>query len=394
MARSVRVDDRGSLGGAALVLALGACAEPGGRPGSAWDETTSATADPDDDGGTAGPLPGTGTDALDDDGAPNPDDTAGLDDDGDESSGGFDCTPWTTTWIGAPCMQDGDCAYEGGTCLREDEGFPCGTCSQPCDMLCPDLEGVPETFCIDGGDVGVEATGHCLSKCAPDLLGGDGCRDGYDCAALPRYMDAGTTAGVCVPQGMWDPMSACQQELLDRGVAFVPTTHEIDHPEGHPELDCIIIDPVLLYSPVLGVALTDGNGDMNPVLVACETAVRIADTAEIAAQMEPLGATEIIHYGTYNCRVIAGTSTLSNHAEGRAIDLGGFVAEDGTLYSVYSHWEDGVANPTTTAGQWLRGFTDTLWAMMTWNIILTPEYNADHDDHFHVDLTPGSSFYE
>jgi hypothetical protein len=31
---------------------------------------------------------------------------------------------------------------------------------------------------------------------------------------------------------------------------------------------------------------------------------------------------------------------------------------------------------------------------MTWNIILTPEYNADHDDHFHVDLTPGGMFYE
>ena len=25
-----------------------------------------------------------------------------------------------------------------------------------------------------------------------------------------------------------------------------------------------------------------------------------------------------------------------------------------------------------------------------WNIVLTPNYNADHRNHFHVDLTPGA----
>jgi hypothetical protein len=29
-----------------------------------------------------------------------------------------------------------------------------------------------------------------------------------------------------------------------------------------------------------------------------------------------------------------------------------------------------------------------------WNIVLTPNYNADHRNHFHVDLTPGSDFIE
>ena len=27
------------------------------------------------------------------------------------------------------------------------------------------------------------------------------------------------------------------------------------------------------------------------------------------------------------------------------------------------------------------------------NIVLTPNYNAAHDNHFHVDLTPGSDFH-
>jgi hypothetical protein len=27
----------------------------------------------------------------------------------------------------------------------------------------------------------------------------------------------------------------------------------------------------------------------------------------------------------------------------------------------------------------------------TWNIVLTPNYNADHRNHFHVDLTDGAN---
>lgn len=385
----------GGKGNGLVVLALlGACGSPGGDE-QAWEP----------DGSGSGPFPETTgggtlspeTSTVGDTGSADASTDPSLDGGASESTTGgpgFDCTPWTTTWIGAPCMQDADCGYDGGVCLRDDEGFPCGTCSQACDMLCPDLDGAPETFCVDGTDVGIDPTGWCLSKCDPELLPGNGCRDGYECAALPRYMDSGTTAGVCVPEGFWEPMTECQQTLVDRGVAFVPTTHELDHPDGHPELDCVIIDPILLYSPVLGVDLRGGGGDTDPVLVACETAIAIADTAEIATQMQPVGAHEILHYGTYNCRVIAGTSTLSNHAEGRAIDLAGFSLDDGTELTVLADWEDGVDPMVTPEGQWLREFTDTLWETMTWNIILTPEYNADHDNHFHVDLTPGGMFYE
>jgi Extensin-like protein C-terminus len=387
-------------GPVAVIALLAGCGGDPSEAATAWE-----TASSEDDGGAdpSGGEPSTSAGetadtAVDDHGelgsTAAADDTVG---DGESSSssggGGYECTPWATQWIGGPCTGDAECSYDGGVCLREDEGFPCGTCSQPCDELCPDLDGAPETFCIDGADVGIAATGFCISQCDPGILGGNGCRDGYTCAALERYNDPGITTGVCVPQGMADPMTDCQQDLVDRGIAFVPTTHELDHPEGHPELDCVIIDPVLLYGPVEGVGLVDGNGDDNPVLVACETAIAIADTAVIAASKDP-ATIEIMHYGTYNCRVIAGTDSLSNHAEGRAIDLAAFTFAGGEQYSVYADWEDGVASPVTPAGQWLRSFTDELWDTSTWHIILTPEYNADHNDHFHVDLTPGDMFYE
>lgn len=376
------------------ILVLTACGGGDGTP-SAWDPaTTGVTDDPGETVGTDTPDETTSVDEETTDDDP-PSTTQSTSGDAEESTGApsYDCTPWATQWIGGPCTGDAQCNYDGGVCLLEEDGFPCGTCSQSCVDICPDVDSAPETFCIDGADVGIDSAGWCVSQCDPGILGGNGCRDGYSCAALSRYQDPGTSTGVCVPEGTNDPMSSCQEELVDRGVAFVPTTHELDHPEGHPELDCVIIDPVLLYGPIEGVTLVDGNESDEPVLVACETALAIADTLTIAATKTP-AATRMMHYGTYNCRVIAGTSTLSNHAEGRAIDIAAFMVEGGEEWSVYADWEDGVANPATQPGQWLRQLTDELWDTMTWHIILTPEYNADHDDHFHVDLTPGGEFYE
>lgn len=129
------------------------------------------------------------------------DDDGNADDESSSDEGGvpIDCTPaWPEAWIGSPCTSDADCSYDGGVCLREDDGFPCGTCSQACTSLCPDLEGTPVTYCIDGADVGLASAGQCVSQCDGALLGGEGCRDGYVCNALPRF-DGSDVASVCIP---------------------------------------------------------------------------------------------------------------------------------------------------------------------------------------------------
>ena len=185
----------------ALTLFGAGCADESARS-SAW-------ALEDTDGGDTGfddadgfdPEGGTDDGAVDGGDAPDPD--GGTDPDPDGGTGPappmYDCSPaWASTWIGSPCASDADCTYEGGTCLREDEGFACGTCSQPCTMLCPDLPGTPETFCVDGADVGLDAAGYCLSQCDPAIVPGNGCRDGYVCDFMSRY-DGSSVAEVCVP---------------------------------------------------------------------------------------------------------------------------------------------------------------------------------------------------
>ena len=369
------------------------------------DSKTTGAWVPGDESGDAGET-GIG-DGIDDDGLDDgvddgmddgPGTTTGIPDPDagdDESTGGadYDCTPaWDPQWIGSPCMDDTDCSYDGGYCLREDEGFPCGTCSLACDNLCPDQDGAPETFCIDGADVDIESAGYCLSKCDPGLLGDGGCRDGYNCAPLERYMEPGTVQGVCVPNEVdVDPMSSCQAQLLDAGAVFVPVDHIPDNPDGFPNLTCDIEDPVLIYPPIGAVDLRYYYDDVGaPVKMSCDAALSLVGSAAVAEQV---GAVEIIHVGTYVCKVIGNGPNISQHGLGNAIDISGLTLDDGTEIYILDDWEDFVENPVTMYGQILRSFADQIWMLGLWTVILTPESNADHDNHLHIDITPGGNTY-
>lgn len=92
--------------------------------------------------------------------------------------------------------------------------------------------------------------------------------------------------------------------------------------------------------------------------------------------------------------MIAGTDELSRHAYGDAIDLFGFGFSDGAFWSLVDDWEHDTTAFSTPAAQWLWDASHRWHDEHIWNIILTPNYNAAHDNHFHVDLTPGSDFYK
>lgn len=295
-------------------------------------------------------------------------------------------------FIGSPCARDEDCEYEGGRCLLD--GFPEGTCSAPCTQYCPDQDGHPTTFCAAGEDLPAAAAalgdGACLSRCDTALFpGGEGCRDGYGCVVQPRANEPETQTYVCLP-GRESQLSDCQRELIARGVGFEPTIQAPDSPEDEPGLVCEVAEAVRLISPMLGVELryVDGS-ETDRVLGACTLGHALADTIE---GLKDEGVETLYHYGTYNCRVISGTSTLSRHAYGDAIDITGFGFQDGTVWTLVDHWEHDTSAPVTEAGAWLY---ETAWGWhdaAIWSIILTPNYNAAHDDHFHVDLTPGSDY--
>jgi len=166
----------------------------------------------------------------------------------------------------------------------------------------------------------------------------------------------------------------------------------VDHPEDRPDIDCIIEDPVWILSPVFGVDLKYYDGSPTPrTLAACDLAHAVADTVEDVVDS---GVTSILHVGTYNCRMIGGTDSLSRHGYADAIDIYGFEFDEGHTWTLIDHWEHDTTTPTTDAGRFLYEAAYRWYEDWIWTIILTPNYNTAHDNHFHVDLTPGSHFIE
>ena len=86
------------------------------------------------------------------------------------------------------------------------------------------------------------------------------------------------------------------------------------------------------------------------------------------------------HFGSYNCRRLYGRDVgdWSEHATANAIDLSGFVLADGTRISVVRDW-DGEAKKAA----FLRDVRDG--ACNLFATVLSPDYNAAHRDHFHLD---------
>lgn len=84
------------------------------------------------------------------------------------------------------------------------------------------------------------------------------------------------------------------------------------------------------------------------------------------------------HLGSYNCRSIRGGSTPSEHSTGNAIDISAFVLSDGRRVSLVEHWD--VPDGRSAFLQAIRN-----GACDYFTTVLSPDYNAAHADHFHLD---------
>lgn len=88
----------------------------------------------------------------------------------------------------------------------------------------------------------------------------------------------------------------------------------------------------------------------------------------------------IEHLGAFSCRRMYGGSEgpWSEHATANAIDIAAFVLEDGRRISVLKDWD----GDDPEAG-FLRAVREG--ACGSFATVLSPDYNAAHKDHFHLD---------
>jgi hypothetical protein len=88
----------------------------------------------------------------------------------------------------------------------------------------------------------------------------------------------------------------------------------------------------------------------------------------------------IEHLGTFACRKMRNDrfDRMSEHATGNAIDVSAFVLADGRRITVLQGWKQGGSHAA-----FLRKVRDG--ACGPFGTVLSPDYNAAHADHFHLD---------
>lgn len=121
-------------------------------------------------------------------------------------------------------------------------------------------------------------------------------------------------------------------------------------------------------------------------LSSCRLAVAYAlfDTHQLQPAAQAVfgqKVTQVDHLGSFACRNIYNRSEgrLSQHATANALDIAGFRLADGRRISVLKDWKD-----EGDAGRFLRLVRDG--ACQQFNTVLSPEYNAAHRNHFHLDM--------
>jgi len=129
-----------------------------------------------------------------------------------------------------------------------------------------------------------------------------------------------------------------------------------------------------------GVTYTGGR-----VLLRCSALVRLLLWQRYVvepAAMRDLGQriAGIRELGTYSCRNInhAAAGRRTQHALANAIDIAAFRTEGGKMISVANDWHD-----TGPRGRFLHHVRDG--ACRFFGVVLSPDYNELHRDHFHLD---------
>lgn len=193
--------------------------------------------------------------------------------------------------------------------------------------------------------------------------------------------------------------NTCARELWRRGVPFA----YVDGARG-------VNAPIRLTGPIRGV---DFHGEPKSKratsafeILDCRLALALDDLARILAAH---GVIEATHMSMY--RPPGGVDANyprrkhpSQHGHGLAIDVGSFVLRDGTRLVIERDWHGAIGDRSCGADassprSWtpeaavLRSILCATVEARLFNVVLTPNHDAAHFNHFHLDVTQGVSWF-
>jgi hypothetical protein len=162
----------------------------------------------------------------------------------------------------------------------------------------------------------------------------------------------------------------------------------------------VLVEPHIDAAPIPDNPLKQGCGWTNSVRISsaggvragfdqatCQAAAALAlwlkhDVQPVAREMFGQHVVSIQTLGSYACRNIVGNplwkDIRSEHAVANALDVSAFTLAGGRRIAVAEHWRG-----TGAEGQFLRAVHGR--ACRYFHVVLGPDYNAAHHNHFHLD---------
>ncbi|MDB4953350.1 MAG: hypothetical protein JWO36_919 [Myxococcales bacterium] len=190
---------------------------------------------------------------------------------------------------------------------------------------------------------------------------------------------------------------ACEAELTTRKIAFTP------EPSPVPG----VLAPVRIEGPLHGVEF---RGDLaekaraeSPYEIAdCRLVLSLDDFAEI---LTTHGIVEVRHYSMYRppAKDWPADKLGTRHNGALALDAGRFIDKAGKVLDVTKDFngaidaktcgEGATPNPVTPEATELRAILCEAVDRRLFNVVLTPNYNKPHKNHFHLEITAGVKWF-
>lgn len=147
----------------------------------------------------------------------------------------------------------------------------------------------------------------------------------------------------------------------------------------------------------IGVELTGSLGGVavrarDRLVIDCSLAVSLAAAAPY---LRDLGVETLVIASAYSRRNVRGTNRPSKHSFGLAVDVPELVGATIGALSVSRDYEQGLGDdvdcvgaPATAAGQTLKIAQCQLVRSGLFFLVLSPDYDDAHHDHFHLEALP------
>jgi hypothetical protein len=95
----------------------------------------------------------------------------------------------------------------------------------------------------------------------------------------------------------------------------------------------------------------------------------------------------IQHMGTYNCREMANyPGWVSEHSYANAIDIRHFELTNGKKIPVLGTYPKNGAEPKNASARFLKAVARRLYDERAFSVVLTPSFDSNHSNHFHLDM--------